>query len=122
MSDSPTNGKRRSVFTYKIPGTVIGDGSPDRTIGLVQITKRDEDTAFKRAKNESHRVAYEIAALSLAFIDGKAVNVAEAEAETFLDSIGPQGRILVIAAVNKLHTVPDETMQDFLQAVEVSMA
>ena len=109
----------RPVYVYQIPKEI---GTDVASVGLVQLTAREEMMAAKRAGGDSVRMAYEQVMQALVEVNGETVGIANGSAETAFNSMSPMVRNLVMTAHVKLHAPEEATVADFLKSREVRVA
>ncbi len=110
----------RPIYRFDIPASIRAI-QPIKTVGLVQINSNEEVRATKRARNDSHQMAYSLAKQSLIEVDGKPVSEGDGSADKVWDAMHPKVRVLVVTAYGELHTPEDEDINAFLKSQRVSV-
>ena len=110
----------RPLYRFDIPGSILAI-QPIKQVGLVQINSSEEIRATKRARNDSHQMAYSLAKQSLVEVDGKPVSEGDGSADKVWDAMHPKVRVLVVTAYGELHTPEDEDIKDFLKSQKVTV-
>jgi len=108
----------RPTYRYTIPSRI---GSDVRKVGLVQLTSNEELMATKRSRNDTARLAYELAKQALVEVDGERVGVADGSVDKAWDRLLPKVRTLVMSAYAELHAPQEEDVSDFLQSQQVQV-
>src|SRR5256885_1253432 len=87
----------RDVFTFKVPPKMAAR-SGIQTIGLYELTTKEETQAAKRCGTDMSRMAYELTLAALASVNGKPVSMADGTAEEAWGKMGPKVRTLAMTA------------------------
>lgn len=104
----------RVVHVFDIPASLQKHGV--KSIGLHELTPRDEQIAAKRAGGDKNRLALELVQQSLAEVDGQTVSTGDGSAEAAMAGMHPKLRNLVMEAYADIHIPGDEVTSDFLQS------
>ena len=102
--------KVRPVYEYDVPARFANGIT---SIGVIKLTSQEELMAAKRAHNDSHKLAYELALQSLAEINGQRVSLADGTADTAFKDMDPQVRQLVLQAYADQHVPEEADVRDF---------
>lgn len=105
---------RRVIHRFEVPKACRGEGDAPTSIGLYELTAREELGAAKQAKNDPVRLAAALVRASLATWDDKPVDRAGGEDETLWNQMGARLRNLVMAAYAKVNTAGEDDTSDFL--------
>lgn len=106
----------RAIKAVKIEGFGLV-----KTLTLHELTPDDEINASKRCGSNMTRLAYELAAQSLAKVNGKPVGYSDSSIDRVWKGLGPQLRTLVMTAYGHVHTPPDGAAEDFLASQKTSV-
>lgn len=117
LSDGLPQKASRPVYIYKVPPALGGEDF--KTIGLVQLTAREEMMAAKRSNGDPIKLAYEQVQQSIAEVNGERVSIADGSADKAFNAMNPMIRNLVMTAHAKLHSPEDTVVEDFLGSREV---
>jgi len=109
----------RPVFRFTVPGSLQKEGITE--VGMVQLTSNEELQATKRARNDTHRLAYELAKQALVEIDGTRVTAADGSIDTAWERMHPKLRTLVMTAYGELHAPEKEDIDSFLKSQRVEV-
>ena len=120
LSEGLPSKPSRPVYVYDVP-TTLGEGGIE-TVGLVQLTAREEMMAAKRAGSDAIKLVYEQVKQALVEVNGEKVGLADGSADTAFDKMNPMVRNLVMTAFAQLHTPPEEATVGFLQSRIVRVA
>jgi len=112
--------KIRPVFVYDVPEKMAA-ATGTKSIGVVQLSSRDELTAAKRANGDSNRLAFELALQSLAEVDGQAVSLTDGTADKAFNEMDPLIRNLLLNAYAQLHAPPEDVTNAFLASRRVKV-
>ena len=108
----------RPIYRFTIPPTVANGVTG---IGMVQLTSDEELRATKRSRNDSHRLAYELAQQALVEVNGSCVSEGDGSRDGAWSKMDPKVRLLVISAYGELHTPEQEDIDSFLKSQKVSV-
>lgn len=108
----------RPVYRFTIPERVSNGISE---IGMVQLTSDEELRATKRARNDSHRLAYELAQQALIEVNQETVKEGDGSRDAVWTKMDPKIRLLVISAYGELHTPEQDDIDAFLKSQKVSV-
>jgi hypothetical protein len=111
----------RPVHGFTFPASVQKEYGI-KSVGIHELTVDDELAAAKRSSTDMIRYAYERALQALAEVDGKPVSLADGSSDTAWKGFSSQVRTLVMAAVDKVHALPEDAMADFLGSRRVRIA
>jgi len=109
----------RPVYRYTIPVRLQGAGVSE--VGMVQLTSGEELQATKRARNDTHRLAYELAKQSLVEVNGEKVGAADGSADKAWDALDPKVRTLVMSAYGDLHAPEEDDLNAFRKSQRVEV-
>lgn len=109
----------RTVHRFTVPKRLVNGGVQE--LGLVQITSAEELRATKRAGNDQHRLAFELAMQSLVEVDGQPLSEADGTKEKAWDKMHPKIRTLAVTAYGHLHVPEDDDINDFLKSQRVEV-
>ena len=109
----------RPMFRFTIPVKLQGQGVTE--VGLVQLTSNEELQATKRAVNDTHRLAYELAKESLREVDGNPVGAADGSIDAVWKDMHPKIRTLIMTAYGELHAPEKDEIDSFLQSQRVEV-
>jgi hypothetical protein len=109
----------RPVYVFDVPASLANGIT---SIGIVQLTAREEMQAAKRAGSDTIRLVYEQVKQSLVEVNGEAVNMADGSADSAIEAMDPKVRNLVMAAFANLHSPPEDTVRGFLESQSVRVA
>jgi len=109
----------RPIYRYDIPSPLAAAGVSK--VGLVQLTSSEELQATKRARNDTHRLAYELAKQSLVEVNGDRVSSADGSVDTAWDQMPPKVRTLVMTAYGNLHAPEEADIDAFLKSQRVDV-
>lgn len=109
----------RSVHRFKIPKK-LANGITD--IGMIQLNSEEELRATKRARNDTHRLAYELSQQALVEVNGQKVSEGDGTREKAWASMDPKVRTLVITAYGELHAPEADDIDDFLKSQRVTVS
>ena len=99
----------RAIFTYKVPPGV----DPEVTsIGLVQLTVRENELAMTRAANDGTKILTEEAREALREVNGLPVSQGDASLDRAWAAMTPKLRNLVTIATKRLHYANDTESAD----------
>jgi len=117
LSEGLPSKPSRPVYTYQVPSNLGGEDF--KSIGLVQLTAREEMMAAKRSNGDPIKLAYEQVQQSIAEVNGEKVSIADGSADKAFNAMPPMVRNLVMAAHAKLHSPAESDVELFLQSREV---
>lgn len=107
------NRSNREVHTFYVPEKVGGN---IKSVGLVELTAEEELMASKRSKGDFTRLAYEMAKISLAEMNGKPLSQLDGSIDNAWSSMSSGVRRLVMTGFNKIHELPEGAEDDFLKS------
>ena len=110
--------KSRAIFVYTLPDALQNGIT---SVGLVQLSAHEELQAVKRARNDTHQLAYELAQQSLVEINGKTVKLEDGSVDSAFNGMNPQVRNLVLTAYAKLHAPAEDMTESFLSSQSVKV-
>lgn len=108
----------RPVHRFTIPERMANG---IMSVGLVQLTSNEELRATKRSRNDTHRLAYELAQQSLVEVNGESVKEGDGTRDSAWAKMEPKVRTLVLTAFGSLHTPEEDDISDFLKSQEVTV-
>jgi len=117
ISEALAQKPSRPIYTYKVPSALGGEDF--KTVGLVQLTAREEMMAAKRSNGDPIKLAYEQVQQSIAEVNGERVSIADGSADKAFNTMSPMLRNLVMTAHAKLHSPAESDVEDFLGSREV---
>lgn len=110
--------KMRPIFRFDVPEG-LAKTTGIKKLGLHQLTASEELMATKRARNDTHRLAYELAKQALVEIDGKPITLGDGSADTAWGDMHPKIRTLAVAAFGELHSPEEDEIAGFLKSQTV---
>ena len=116
VADAKAARDNRPVYEFTIPKKYANGIS---SIALVKLSLREEMAATERGKNSSRKVATEMIKASLIEVNGKRLDIANAEDDEVWATMDPQIRSFVLLAYGQLHNVEDEDAESFLASQKV---
>lgn len=114
-------GQKRPVYLYDIPEHLAKEAGVS-SVGLVTLTADEELTCFKRARNDSAKMATELSMAALVEADGKKLTGADGSVDSFWKNLDPRIRQLVMTAYTELHAAKEEDQQSFLKSRTIRVA
>ena len=120
MSDAmtPPAETPRAIYTFEIPKK-LADETGITSIGLVELTTRDETMAAKRAGKDAGKLMAAFATASLVEVNGNKLSAAEGEDTASYERLPAKIRALVLAAYNEINIPEEEEVESFLKAKRV---
>lgn len=106
------------VYTFQLPP---GIANGIESIGIREITSREELRAAKRSGRDGVKLGYELAKQGLAEINGESVHEGDGSADKVWDAMGPKARSLVVAAFQKVNHPTDDDLEGFLESQTVKV-
>lgn len=121
---------QREIYEYEIPeelapyAAVTPQGAPPtygpfKTIGMKLLTPLEEKTGAARCNGDPMRLAYELSLVSLAEINGRAVQGHDGSQERAYFEMHPKIRALVMQAYSELSVPEESASQSFLKSRRV---
>jgi hypothetical protein len=113
---TPVRGPR---YTFTIPPKARTSAEDPESITLVALTMDQElmgNTLVVKSNNPWEKVK-----LSLAALDGKAVDWGTGQVDTALGKMSPKIREFVIAAFRQIHLPTEDETTNFLESVRVDL-
>lgn len=107
----------RVVHTFNVPESLHKHGIT--SLGIHELTPRDEQIAAKRSGGDSNRLAYGLALQALAEVNGKPVSTGDGTAEAAVNGMHPKIRNLMLMAYAEIHNTDEEATKDFLASRQV---
>jgi hypothetical protein len=92
-----------------------------QNMGFVQMTSDETLRATKRARNDAHRMVYELAKQALVEVNGQSVSEGDGSADKAWEEMSPVVQSLAVLAYNKLHVPDDADADAFLKSQQVSV-
>lgn len=109
-----TEKPRRVVHRFEVPVACRNEDGTPTSIGLYELTAREEMTAAKQTKGDPVRLAAALVRVSLATWDDKPVDRSGGEDEAIWNKMGARLRNLIMAAYAKVNTAGEDETADFL--------
>jgi dihydrodipicolinate synthase/N-acetylneuraminate lyase len=111
----------RPIYVYEIPAKI---GVPMKSVGLVELTSREEMLAAKLARGDGEgvptmRMATELAKMALVQVDCRPVSASDGSVDKAWEALGAKGRNLVLTAYVQIHHVSDEDTSSFIESRQV---
>ncbi|MFA6166741.1 MAG: hypothetical protein WC700_09000 [Gemmatimonadaceae bacterium] len=108
----------RPVYRYQIPEAC---GCPFKEIGMVELNTNEEQLAYKAARNEPSRMAFELVKRSLWEADGALLKDSDGSRERTWNELGAKARTLCASAWNQIHNPDDVDTEGFLLSRSVKV-
>lgn len=118
---APPAVEQRPVYVFIVPDHLKCENIVQQSVGLVKLSPEEELKASKRAGENAYALAFELAKASLYKVDGRRINIAEAEDELVWKKIDPELRQLILTAYNKLHSPEEKVAKDFLDGMKMTV-
>jgi hypothetical protein len=112
---------KRPVYLYEVPPQLAQESGVAQ-VGLVTLSADEELTCFKRARNDSAKMATELSMAALVEADGKKLSGTDGSVDSFWKNLDPRVRQLVMTAYGELHAAKEEDQQSFLKSRTVRVA
>lgn len=112
----------REVYVYEVPRAFDEETGEElarsaihgvESIGIIVLTPNEEKAAARRAGDQQHALAFEIAKAALAEYNGAKVSAHDGSADKAFTDMGPQGRRLLMEAYVDLTGVDDTIVAGF---------
>ncbi len=111
---------QRTIYRYTVPAQMAKSAGV-KQLGMVQLTTAEELRATKRARTDTHRLAYELTKQALVEVDGKTLSEADGSADKMWDALPPKLRNLALTAFGSLHTPEEDDIDSFLKSQVASV-
>lgn len=105
---------KRVMHEFDVPSSLHTHGI--KTLGLVELTPREQTMASSRAGLDPMAIANEYAKESLRMVNGAPVSTADGSVDKAWERMHPKIRTLVTTAYNDLHSTSNVESEDFLQS------
>lgn len=109
---------KRAMHVFTVPAS-LRDAVGVSSIGMVELTPREQGMASKRGGLDPMAIANEYAKESLREVNGKPVNAADGSIDAFWEKAHPKLRTLITTAYDALHMTTNQEASDFLKSKEV---
>lgn len=108
----------RVVYAYTIPKRIAKEAGV-QSIGLIELTAREEMLAAKRSNGEQFNLAHSLVTSSLHMVNDVEVSIGDGSADRAWETMNPKVRNLVLQAFADIHAPEDEDTADFLASRQV---
>ena len=118
----------REIYVYYVPRAIDDETGQElahsaipgvESIGIIVLTPNEEKAAARRAGDQQHALAFEIAKAALAEYNGSKVASHDGSADKAFTDMGPQGRRLLMEAYVDLTGVDDTVVAGFLTSRKI---
>lgn len=118
VAEAEAKKSSRPIFEFDLPPS-LSNGYV--TIGMVQLSAREELMSAKRAQGDTHRIALELTKEAIREVDGKRVTTADGTVDDIVEKADPRVRQLMMQAYADIHNPSDQEEAVFLKSRRVKV-